>query len=152
MVKQNINDVFIAGLRKGWQMGTINLLPNVIMAFVLIQALNIIGLLKIIGELFAPIMSIFSLPGEAMTVLLTSWLSAVGGVGVAASLCTEGILNSTHISILIPGIFLMGGQLQYMGRILAVAGIEPSHYKVLFLISIMNAAMGMLTMKYIIIH
>lgn len=152
MDKKNINDVFIAGLRKGWQMGTMNLLPNVIMAFVLIQALNILGLLKIIGELFAPIMSIFSLPGEAMTVLLTSWLSAVGGVGVAASLCTEGILNSTHISILIPGIFLMGGQLQYMGRILAVAGVEPSHYKILFLNSIMNATMGMLTMKYIIIH
>lgn len=152
MVKQNINDVFVSGLRKGWQMGTMSLLPNVIMAFVLIQALNTLGLLKIIGELFAPVMAIFNLPGEAMTVLLTSWLSAVGGVGIAASLYTQGILNSTHISILIPGIFLMGGQLQYMGRILAVAGIEPSHYKILFFISLFNAILAMFTMRFIIVN
>lgn len=152
MAKKNINDVFIDGMRKGWQLGTMNLLPNVVMAFVLIQVLNITGLLQFIGKIFGPIMSIFGLPGEAITVLLTTWLSAVGGVGVAASLFSQGILNSIHLTILIPGIFLMGGQLQYMGRILAVAGIAASHYKVLFLISIINAVMAMLTMRYLIIH
>lgn len=151
MIKKNITDIFVEGLRKGWQMGTMNLLPNVVMAFVLIQALEILGLLKLIGKIFEHIMTIFGLPGEAITALLTTWLSAGGSIGITASLVSQGILTSTHVSILIPAIFLMGSQLQYIGRILAVAGIPPAHYKVLFLISIINATLAMLTMRYLIL-
>lgn len=145
-----ITDIFVDGLRKGWNLCTGHLLPNVVMAFILIHMLNVLGILPYIGELFQPIMGLFGLPGEAITVLLTTWLSAVAGVGVAASLYTEGQLTSTHIAILLPGIFLMGAQLQYMGRILAVAGIESKYYPPLFTISIINAILGMLTMRFLV--
>jgi spore maturation protein SpmB len=42
---KNIIDLFIEGCRKGWDTGIRNMMPNVIMAFVIIKALNVTGLL-----------------------------------------------------------------------------------------------------------
>lgn len=144
-------EAFLDGLRKGWQLGTFSLLPNVLMAFVIIEILKVTGILEVIGQAFGPAMSIFGLPGEAVTVLLSSWMSGLGGAAVAASLYAEGLLSGRELTILAPGIFLMGAQIQYMGRVLGVAGVNPRHYKVLFLISIINATLAMLTMRYIIL-
>ncbi len=147
---KNIIDIFVDGLRKGLSLATNHLLPNVVMAFTLIHFLTVLNVLTYLGIIFEPLMSLFSLPGDAVTVLLTTWFSAVAGVGIAAALYTEGVLTATHLAILLPGIFLMGGQLQYMGRILAVIGIETKHYIPLFIISIINAFLGMLTMRFIL--
>ncbi len=144
-------EAFLNGLRKGWQLGVFGLLPNVLMAFVIIEILKVTGILGLIGQIFGPAMTVFGLPGEAVTVLLSSWMSGLGGAAVAASLYGEGILSGRELTILTPGIFLMGAQIQYMGRILGVAGVNPRHYKVLFLISLINAALAMLTMRYVIL-
>ncbi len=40
-----------------------------------------------------------------------------GAVGVVITLFDQGILNGTHIR-LAPAIYLMGSQVQYMGRII----------------------------------
>ncbi len=151
MEKKNVYDIFIHGMQKGWRLGTMNLLPNIIMAFVLIQLLNTTGILNILGEIFQPVMGIFDLPGASITVLLATWLSAGGGIGVAASLYEQGILTNTHLSIIIPGIFLMGAQIQYMGRVLAVAGVNTAHYIPMFIISVCNTFMAMLTMRYLVV-
>lgn len=151
MSDKGILEAFLDGLRKGWQLGTYSLLPNVLMAFVIIEILKVTGILEIIGTVFGPVMSIFGLPGEAVTVLLSSWMSGLGGAGVAASLYAEGLLSGRELTILAPGIFLMGAQIQYMGRVLGTAGVNPRHYKVLFLISIINATLAMLTMRFIIL-
>lgn len=66
--KKNIIDLFIEGCRKGWDTGISNMLPNVIMAFIIIKALNVTGLLKLLGTVFAPVMAVWGLPGEAVTV------------------------------------------------------------------------------------
>ncbi|NMA02830.1 MAG: hypothetical protein GX923_09770, partial [Clostridia bacterium] len=78
--KKMITDVFVEGARKGWNVGIGSVIPNVLMAFVLIRALDITGLLAILGKVFGPIMAIFGLPGEAATVLMGAWLSMGGGV------------------------------------------------------------------------
>jgi spore maturation protein SpmB len=148
---KGILEAFLDGLRKGWQLGTYSLLPNVLMAFVIIEILKLTGILEVIGTIFGPVMSSFGLPGEAVTVLLSSWMSGLGGAGVAASLYAEGLLSGRELTILAPGIFLMGAQIQYMGRVLGVAGVNPRHYKILFLISIINATLAMLTMRFIIL-
>ena len=74
-------------------------------------------------------------------------MSGLGGVAVAASLYSHGSLSAHDLTILIPAVFLMGGQLQYMGRILAVIGIPSVLYKYLFSISIVNAFISMLIMR-----
>ncbi len=148
--KGNIYDALVEGMRKGWKLATLNMLPNVVLAFVLIKALKLSGLLDLIGALCAPVMSVFGLPGEAVTVLISTLFSAGGGVGTAVSLYEHGLMNATELSIVMPGIFLMGALIQYAGRILAVAGVESKHYPALFVISFLNAALAMLTMKLLV--
>lgn len=66
---QNVMDMFIDGARRGFTIATTNLLPNVVMAFVIIQALKITGLLDWVGHICEPVMALWGLPGEAATVL-----------------------------------------------------------------------------------
>ena len=149
MGSKTIADVFVEGARKGWNLGAMNILPNVLMAFALIQVLKVTGILTLLGKVFGPVMAVFGLPGEAITVLLGAWLSMGGGVGVAATLFGSQVLNTAHRSILIPAIFLMGSQVQYMGRLLGTAGVQTRFYPVLFTICIINACIAMLIMRFI---
>ncbi len=148
MNKKTLADVFVEGARKGWNLGVANILPNVLMAFVLIQMLKVTGVLTLMGKFFGPVMGVFGLPGEAITVLMGAWLSMGGGVGVAASLYSAKALNMTHVTIVLPAIILMGAQVQYMGRLLGTAGVQTRYYPMLFGISIMNALIAMLIMRF----
>ena len=141
-VSSNPFDIFVIGARKGFNIAINNLMPNVLMAYV-------IGVMQIIGHVCAPLMGLFGLPGEAITVLLTSWLSASAGTGVAVSLLSKGTLNVADITILIPAIFLMGSQLQYMGRLLGVADVPKKYWPLLMAVSIINAVIAMLVMRVI---
>ena len=100
-----------------------------------------------LGVVFNPVMGLFGLPGQAVMVLVGAWMSMGGGVGVAASLYAAKILNPTHVTILLPAIFLMGAQIQYMGRLLGTAGIQGRYYPMLFGISILNAIISMIIMR-----
>ena len=142
-------DIFVIGARKGFNIAINNLMPNVVMAYVIAEMLNLLGIMQMVGHLFAPLMGIFGLPGEAITVLLTAWLSSSAGTGVAVSLLTKGTLDPAQVTILIPAIFLMGAQLQYMGRLLGVADVPKKYWPLLMLTSIVNAVISMLVMRFI---
>lgn len=147
----NLYAAFIEGMLKGWKIATVSMLPHVVLSFVLIEALKVSGLLDILGRLFTPVMSLFDLPGESVTVLISTLFAAGSGIGAAAGLYANGILNSSHMTILMPGIFLMGALIQYMGRILGVAGVPSKHYPILLLIALLNAVLAMLTMKWLFV-
>lgn len=57
-VRKNVMDMFIDGARRGFTIATTNLLPNVVMAFVIIQALKITGLLDWVGHICQPVMGV----------------------------------------------------------------------------------------------
>lgn len=126
------------------------MLPNVIMAYVLITILQKSGLMSVLGSLLSPIMNIFGLPGEAFAVLVAAWLSGLGGVAVAATMFSAGTLNPTELTILTPAVFLIGAQIQYTGRILAVMSIPFRLYKYMFSVSIFNAIISMMVMSVIL--
>ncbi len=149
-VNNNPFDIFIVGARKGFHIAIHNLMPNVVMAYVLAEVLNLLGIMQFLGHAFAPLMGIFGLPGEAITVLLTAWLSSSASVGVAVSLMAKGLLSGTDITILAPAIFLMGSQLQYMGRLLGVADVPKKYWPLLMLVSVINAAIAMVVMRFFI--
>jgi spore maturation protein SpmB len=148
MVNKTLADVFVDGARKGWNVGVSSILPNVLMAYVLIQVLRVTGLLDIMGKVFGPIMAVFGLPGEAVAVLIGAWLSMGGGVGVAASLYASKVLTAAHVTIVFPAIFLMGAQIQSMGRLLRTAGVQSRYYPMLFGICILNAVISMFIMRF----
>ncbi len=145
---KNPFDIFIVGLKKGLDIGLYSLLPNVLMAFVLTYMLQLFGVLDFLGRTCGGIMGIFGLPGEAITALLATWLSCGAGVGVAASLLAAGSLDGQDITILAPAFILMASQIQYMGRLLGVAGVPKKYWPVLMLNSVLMACIGMYLMRF----
>ena len=148
--KPMLTDVFVSGVKRGWGIATGSMLPNVLMAFILIYVLKLTGILDLLGSLFAPVMKIFGLPGEALMVLLAAWLSMGGGVGVATSLFAAGSLSLHDIAVLAPAMYLMGSQVQYIGRLLGVVGTPGKYIPVMVLISIINALLALLVMQIIV--
>ena len=148
-VNKNILDLFIEGARKGFTIGTTSLLPNVVMAFVVIRILDVTGLLHLIGVVFEPIMGLWGLPGEATTVLITALMSMGGGVGVAMSLYTAGTLDAMQITVIIPAIYLMGNPVQNVGRCLGIAEVNTKHYPAIILICVINALLSIWAMRLI---
>lgn len=148
--KPMITDIFVEGARKGWGIATTSTVPNILMAYVIIKVLKISGALDLMAGVFEPVMALFGLPGEAAAVLLGGWMSMGGGVGVAVSLFTDGILTGEHLAILAPAIYLMGSQVQYAGRILGVIGTRAKLIPVMIGISVLNAFGAMLLMRVII--
>ena len=139
-VKKSNNpfDIFITGLRKGFNVAINNLMPNVLMAFVLAYILDLFGVMSFLGKVCGPVMSIFDLPGQAITVLC------------AASLLASGTLNAHDITILSPALLLMASQIQYMGRLLGVADVPKKYWPMLMFNSILMASIGMLIMRFIV--
>lgn len=148
--KPLITDVFVKGARQSWDLATKSMLPNLVMAFVLIKALNVTGLLHYIGLVFEPMMSVFGLPGESAMILASSWLSVGGGLGVLIAFITEGVMSGEQVAIILPSMFIMGGQLQYMGRCLGVIGIKDKMLYVIMLIPIVMAIAALSFMSIII--
>lgn len=148
--KPMLTDVFVSGVKRGWGIATGSMLPNVLMAFILIYVLKLTGILDLLGSLFAPVMKIFGLPGEALMVLLAAWLSMGGGAGVASSLFAAGSLSLHDIAVLAPAMYLMGSQVQYIGRLLGVVGTPGKYIPVMVLISIINALLALLVMQIIV--
>lgn len=149
--KKTIMDLFVEGARQGWSIATTNTMPNVVMAFVLIQALKVTGLMDLIGTIFKPIMGLWGLPGEAATVLLASFMSMGGGVGVAAGLYASKIMSGVDITVVIPAIYLMGSQIQYLGRCLGSADVNAKYYGPIIGIAVLNALLAMWAMRLLLV-
>lgn len=142
-------DIFIIGARKGFNVAINNLVPNILMAYAVAQVLQIMGVMKFLGEVFGPAMVIFGLPGEAVTVILTAWLSSSAAVGLAANMAANGLLDAHAITVLMPCFFLLGAQLQYMGRLLGVADVLKKYWPLLMSASFLNAICAMLLMNWV---
>ena len=149
--KEIVTDVFVRGAKKGWGIAIGSMLPNVVMAFVIIKALDITGILTLVGNTCGPVMEIFGLPGKAIVVLLGAWLSAGGGVGTAIALHSSGALNGTDLAILTPAIFLMGSQVQYLGRVLGVIGVSGKMVPIIMTVPVIVAILSLWVMRLIVL-
>lgn len=147
---RNILDMFMDGARNGYQIAVHNLIPALVMAFVLIRVLEVTGLLKTVGNICGPVMLLWGLPGEAATVILASVMSMGGAVGVAASLYTSGHLSAVHLSALLPAIYLMGNPVQNVGRVLGLSESNPRHYTAILTIGAINALLSIWVMQLLL--
>lgn len=145
---KNIIDHFITGAMNGWKIGINSMLPNVLMAYVLIQVLKISGLLDIIGKVASPVMALWGLPGEGLIVLMSALMSMGGAMGVAVSLHANNTLSVTDITVLTPAVYLMGSLIQYLGRCLGTAGANPRYWGIQIALCVLNAMFGMWLMRF----
>ena len=148
--KPLITEVFVEGAKRGWDLATKSMLPNLVMAFVLIKVLTVSGLLNYVGMAFEPIMSLFGLPGESAMVLVSAWMSSGGAIGVLLAFLSDGVMTGEQAAVILPSIFIMGGQLQYMGRCLGVIGIKDQMLYVIMVIPIVMAFAVLAVMSIII--
>lgn len=149
VIKKNPLDLFVEGARKGFTIATTNMLPNVMMAFIFIKALQVSGLLEIIGKNCGPVMALWAMPGEAITVLVAAFMSMGGAIGVTASLYTTGVLSPSDVTALLPAIYIMGNPVQNVGRCLGTAEVDTKYYTVITLICIVNSLLCIWVMKAI---
>jgi len=147
--KKNAIDAFVQGASNGMMIALKTTIPNILFAFVLIEILNITGLLGVIGTAFAPIMQVFGLPGQAATVLAAAFMSMGGGVGVAVGLLANGDLLPIHIPVILPAIYLMGSQIQFIGRVGGAAELPNKFIPHIVGISILNAFACMFVLRLI---
>ncbi|WIV12153.1 nucleoside recognition domain-containing protein [Proteiniborus sp. MB09-C3] len=142
-------DIFLIGARKGINLWFNALLPGVVLGYSAIEVLKVTGILDIVGKLFTPIMAVFGLPGEAMMALLTSFMALSGGCAAAASLAANGILDAKQATIILPMILCIGSQVQFIGRVLAVADVPSNKYLINCAIGIICAVIAGLFMRII---
>lgn len=150
MKKKNIIEMFVEGARKGWSIAINGLMPNVILAFALIKILEVTGAMAFIGDIFAPVMGVFGLPGQAIMVSVTALMSQGGAVGVLASLLTDGGVDAKQATILLPAIFASGGQLQNLGRVLGTSGVLTKYYGLIFGMSVINGIIALTVMSFVV--
>lgn len=146
----NIMTDFIAGARKGMQNALFNLTPNFVMAFLLIQILQITGLMTLIANILGPFMAIFGLPGQAGVILATGWLSCPGGIAALAAVAGKGTLTGYQVAQLVPMIYLFGGQIQYTGRLLGVMRVKSKYYLIMCLIGFITMIVIGLIMRGVV--
>lgn len=151
--KPMITDIFVKGAVQGWGIATSSTIPNVLMAFVIIKILQQSGLLDLIGQAFSPVMGLFGLPGVAATILLGAWMSMGGGVGVAVALfgAAEPQITGVDLAIVTPAIYLMGSQVQYMGRCLGVIGIAGKDLIQIMAMPLITAFLSLWVMNILVL-
>lgn len=88
---------------------------------------------------------------ESANPMVTDVFVKGGGVGVAVSLFDQGLLTGEHVAIVAPSIYLMGSQVQYMGRCLGVIGIKGSNLFKIMALPIVTAFVSLFVMKLIVL-
>lgn len=142
-------ELFTEGAYNGLMIGIRNMLPNVMLAFILIHALKITGLLDWIGSIAGPIMSLWLLPGVAITVIMASLLSMGGAIGIMAALLAAGAISPYEATVMVPACYLMGNPVQNVGRVLGTAEVPGKHYPIIIFICVFNAMASIWAMELI---
>lgn len=149
-VKKSIVEVFMKGAKKGFYIGVEQILPAMILGYVVIQFLQLTGLIDILDKVFGPIMGIFGLPGEAVVVLLSAFFSKAAGAAAAANLFGTGVLTAAQCTILIMPCMLMGTLVGHFARIILVSDVNPKHRGLMLLIPLLDSIVGMLAMRLLL--
>ncbi len=150
VVKKNIVEEFMVGCRKGFYIGIEQIAPAMVLGFVVIQFLQITGLLDILGKLVGPVMAIFGLPGEAIVVLIAAFFAKTAGAAAAATLFTNGIIDATQATILLPATITMGTLVGHYVRIVVVSDTNKKWHPLLLAIPMFDAAVVMILTRLVL--
>lgn len=148
--EKNTIEIFMGGARKGFYIGIEQILPAMVLGYVIVQFLQLTGLVDILGSVFGPLMGIFGLPGESVVVFISAFFAKAAGGATAANLYTQGIINAAQATILIMPSMLMGTLVGHYARIVLVADTNPKYRKLLLFVPIFDTIVGMILMRLIL--
>lgn len=148
--KNGAIEVFMGGAKKGLYIGFEQILPAMILGYVIVEVLKLTGIIDILGNVFGPVMGLFGLPGESVVVLLSAFFAKAAGAATAANLYTEGIVNAAQATILLIPSMLMGTLVGHYARIVLVSDTNPKYRSLMLAIPIIDSIVGMLLMRLIL--
>lgn len=148
--KKSIIETFLGGCKKGFYSGVENILPAMVLGYLIVQFLELTGIMEIFSVIFAPIMGIFGLPGEGIVVLISAFFAKASGCATAAMMYTEGILSLGQATILFPACILMGTLVGHYVRIICVSNANRKWHKLLLAIPIIDAIVAMFITRAIL--
>lgn len=148
--KKTVVETFMGGAKKGFYIGVEQILPAMIMGYVIVQFLQLTGLVDILGNVFGPVMGIFGLPGESIVVLIGAFFAKAAGAATAANLFSQGLITAAQATILIMPCMLMGTLVGHYARIVLVANTSTKYRMLLLAVPIFDAVVGMLIVRVLL--
>jgi len=149
-MKPSIVEEFVAGAKKGFYIGAEMIAPAMVLAFVLIQFLDITGLMTIVGKAVGPVMAVFGLPGEAVVALVAAFFAKAAGCATAATLYSKGLITAQQATILFPACVTMGTLIGHFVRIVIVSNANKRWHPLLLCVPLVDAAIVMLLTRMLI--
>ena len=148
--KLSIVEEFVAGAKKGFYIGAEMIAPAMVLAYVLIQFLDITGLMTIVGRVLSPVMAIFGLPGEAIVALVAAFFAKAAGCATAATLYSKGLITAAQATILFPACVTMGTLIGHFVRIVIVSNANKKWHPLLLAVPIVDAVVVMLLTRFVL--
>ncbi|MGI6129549.1 MAG: nucleoside recognition domain-containing protein [bacterium] len=148
--KKGAIEVFMGGAKKGLYIGFEQILPAMILGYVIVEFLKLTGIIDILGVVFGPVMGIFGLPGESVVVLLSAFFAKAAGAATAANLFSDGIINAAQATILLMPSMLMGTLVGHYARIVLVSNANPNYRGLLLAVPIIDSIVGMFLMRLVL--
>lgn len=145
--KKSAIEIFMGGAKKGFYIGVEQILPAMIMGYVIVAFLQLTGLVDLLGVVFGPVMGLFGLPGESVVALLSAFFAKAAGAATAANLFAQGLITAPQATILIMPCMLMGTLVGHYARIVLVANTSAKYRGLLLLVPIFDSIVGMLIMR-----
>lgn len=148
--KKSIIEIFMTGAKNGFYVGVEQILPAMILGYVIVQFLKITGLVDLLGMVFGPVMGVFGLPGESVVVLVSAFFAKAAGAATAANMYTSGLITAAQATILFMPCMLMGTLVGHYARIVLVSDVNPKYRLVMWAIPIIDSIAGMLFMRILL--
>lgn len=148
--KKNVVEVFMGGAKKGFYIGVEQIVPAMVLGYIIIQFLQLTGLVDIIGKVFTPVMGIFGLPGESVIVLVSAFFAKAAGAATAANLYAAGTITAAQATILLMPSMLMGTLVGHFARIVLVADTNTKYSGLLLAIPVIVSVFGMFLMRIVL--
>lgn len=139
----SIPEYFMLGAKKGFYITVEIIAPAMVMAYALITFLKLAGIMPIIGDLLAPVMGVFGLPGEASVVLLAAFFAKAAGAATAAGMYMNGNISAIHSTILFPACITMGTLIGHFARVVLVCKVRSCYYPIMFATPVIDAMIAM---------
>lgn len=145
--KINIIETFFEGSRKGWNIAINTIMPAMVLGYVLAQVFTVTGIMAVLGKICGPVMGLFGLPGEAVTVLISAFFAKGAGAATAFNLYQNGVITAAEATICVMPAMLMGTLVGHYARIVLVSETNSKYRLIMLVIPLFDAALGMLLMR-----
>lgn len=145
--KRGVIESFLDGCKKGVHITLNNIMPSMILGYVVVQFLTLTGLIDLLSFVFGPIMALFGLPGEAVSVFVAAIFAKASGAAAAASLFYAGTISAAQATLLIVPCMLMGTLIGHYARCVLVSGVDGLWRGLLLVMPLIDTIIGLIIMR-----